>query len=58
MKNGFNLCFEVMSHGTIRNDDFQPNTGLQCWNHVVTSQNNVATMLLRCVVLISSLEIV
>ena len=47
-----------MLHGTISNDDFQPNTGLQCWNHVVTIQNNVATMLLGCVVLISSLEIV
>ena len=54
----YNLCFKVMLHGTIRNDDFQPNTGLQCWNHVVTIPNNVATMLLRCVALISSLEIV
>ena len=47
----YNLCFKVMLHGTIRNDDFQPNTGLQCWKHVVTIQNNVATMLLRCVAL-------
>ena len=54
----YNLCFKVKLNGTIRKDDFQPKTGLQCWNHVVTIQNNVATMLLRCVALISSLEIV
>ena len=47
----YNLYFKVMLHATIRNDDFQPNTGLRCWNHVVTIQNNVATMLLRCVAL-------
>ena len=28
----------VILHGVIRNDD------LQCWNNVVTIQNNVATM--------------
>ena len=33
-----------MSHETIRNDDFQRNTVLQCWNNVVTIQNNVATL--------------
>ena len=32
-------------HGTIRNEDFKPITELQCWNNVVTIQNNVATML-------------
>ena len=25
---------KVMLHGTIRNDDFLPNTALQCWNNV------------------------
>ena len=25
------------------------NSALQCWNNVVTTQNNVATMLQRCV---------
>ena len=30
-----------MLHGTIRNDDFQRNTALQCWNNVATIQNNV-----------------
>ena len=33
-----------MIHGTIRNDDFQCNTALQCWNNVVTIRNNVATL--------------
>ena len=42
---------KVMLHGTIRNDDFQGNTTLQCWNNVVTIRNNVATMLQRCVAL-------
>ena len=42
---------KVMLHGTIRNDDFYRNTALQCWNNVVTIQNNVATMLQRCVML-------
>ena len=37
--------------GTIRNDDFQHNPALQCWNNVVTIRNNVATMLQRCVAL-------
>ena len=37
-----------MLHGTIRNDDFQRNTVLQCWNNVVTIGNSVATMLQRC----------
>ena len=36
---------------TIRKDDFQRNTALQCWNNVASTQNNVATMLQRCVVL-------
>ena len=40
-----------MLHGTIRNDDFQQKTAMQCWNNVVTIWNNVATMLQRCVVL-------
>ena len=43
--------FKVMSHGTIRNDDFQRNTALQCWSNVVTIRNNVATMLQLCVAL-------
>ena len=38
-----------MLHGTIRNDDFQRNTALQCRNNVVTIQNNAATMLQCCV---------
>ena len=33
-----------MLHGTIRNDDFQRNTALQCWNNVVTIRNNVVTL--------------
>ena len=28
------LLLKVMLHGTTRNDDFQPNTTLQCWNNV------------------------
>ena len=40
-----------MLHGTIRNDDFQQKTAMQCWNNIVTIWNNVATMLQRCVVL-------
>ena len=36
-----------MLHGTIRNDDFERYTALQCWNNVATIRNNVATML-RC----------
>ena len=41
----------VMLHGTIRNDDdIWRNTALQCWNNVASIQNNVATMLQRCVV--------
>ena len=47
---------KVMLHGTIRIDDFQRNTALQCWNNVVTIQNNVATMLQRCVVLKITVE--
>ena len=47
----FSLPSPVMLHGTIRNDDFKRNTALQCWNNVVTTQNNVATMLQRCVAL-------
>ena len=42
---------KVMLHGTIRNDDFQRNPALQCWSTIVTTQNNVATMLQRCVAL-------
>ena len=42
---------KVMLHGTIRNDDFQRNPALQCWSTIVTIQNNVATMLQRCVAL-------
>ena len=37
--------FKVTLHGTIRNDDFQRNPALQCWDNVVTIRNNVATML-------------
>ena len=33
-----------MLHGTIHDNDFQHNTALQCWNNVVTTQNNVATL--------------
>ena len=40
-----------MLQGTIRNDDFQRNTALQCWNNVASIQNNVAAMLQRCVAL-------
>ena len=36
-----------MLHGTIRNDDFERYTALQCWNNVATIRDNVATML-RC----------
>ena len=38
-------AIKVMLHETIRNDNFLPNTALQCWNNVVTIRNNVATML-------------
>ena len=38
-------------HGIIRNDDFQRNPALQCWNNIVTIPKNVATMLQRCVAL-------
>ena len=31
----------VILHGTIRNDDFQRNTGFQCWYNVA---RNVATL--------------
>ena len=34
-----------MLHETICNDNFLPNTALQCWNNVATIRNNVATML-------------
>ena len=34
------------------------NAALQCWNNVVTIQNNVATMLQRCVSLKSLLRLV
>ena len=44
-------CPKVMLHGTIRNDDFESNTALQCWNNFVTIRNNVTTMLQRCVAL-------
>ena len=30
-----------MLHGTIRNDDFQRNTGFTCWNNVAPIRNNV-----------------
>ena len=32
---------KVMLHGAIRNDGFQHNTALQCWNDVLTIRNNV-----------------
>ena len=38
-----------MLHGTIRNDDFQRNEALQCWNNAATIGNNIATMLQPCV---------
>ena len=38
---------KAMLHRTIRNDDFERNRALQCWNNVVTIPNNVATMLQR-----------
>ena len=41
----------MMLDGTISNDDVSHNTSLQCWNNVVTTRNNVATMLQRCVAL-------
>ena len=37
--------FKLMLHETIRNNDFQRNTALQCWNNVETIWSNVATML-------------
>ena len=40
-----------MLPGTIRNDDFQRNPALQFWNNIVTIENNVTTMLQRCVAL-------
>ena len=41
----------VMLRGMIRNDDdIWRNTALQCWDNVASIQNNVATMLQRCVV--------
>ena len=42
---------KMMLHETIRNDYFQRNTALQCWNNVVTIGNNVAAMLPRCIAL-------
>ena len=45
------LKLKVMSHGTIRNDDFKRNAALQCWNNVVTVRNNIVTMLQSCVAL-------
>ena len=33
-----------MLHATILDDDFCGNTGLQCWNNVVTIRNNFATI--------------
>ena len=38
-------CLKVTLHGTIRNDDFNRNTGLKCWNNVAAIRNNVTTML-------------
>ena len=40
-----------MLHGTTHSDDFKRNTGLQCWNDVAAIQNNVETILQRCVAL-------
>ena len=37
--------FKMMLHETIRNNDFQRNTALQCWNNVATIWSNVATTL-------------
>ena len=47
----YRATLKVMLHRTIRNDDFCRNTAWQCWNNVVTIQNNVAPMLQRCVAL-------
>ena len=35
--------FKVTLQGTIRNDDFERNTELKCWNNVETIRNNVVT---------------
>ena len=51
MKTAAKTSLKVMLYGTIRNDDFFRNRVLQCWNNVASSQNNVATMLQRGVVL-------
>ena len=45
------LKLKVMSHGTIRHDDFKYNAALQCWNNVVTVRDNIVTMLQSCVAL-------
>ena len=42
---------QFVTVGMIRNDNFQRNTALKCWNTVVIIHNNVATMLQHCVVL-------
>ena len=47
----FVTSLKVMLHGMIRNDNFQRNTALKCWNTVVIIHNNVATMLQRYVAL-------
>ena len=44
--------FKATLHETIRNNDFQRNTALQCWNNVATIWSNVATIL--CVMLCCS----
>ena len=45
------IMTQFVTVGTIRNDNFQRNTALKCWNTVVIIHSNVATMLQDCVVL-------
>ena len=47
---------DPLPKGDVTRDDSQrrflaQHTALQCWNNVVTTRNNVATMLQRCVAL-------
>ena len=39
------ITIKVMLHRAILNNDFEHNTAMQCWNNVVTIQNNVATIM-------------
>ena len=42
----FQHCNAVLRERAMR---IERNAALQCWNNAVTTQNNVATMLQRCV---------